>query len=149
MTDQPDAIRTRRAHEFTLNRLFFGDMLLNWFLGVVMTFLPNSVDRILASSPPLLPALAYRVLGIGFLFFAAWQTYEIVKQRLGPPQLVLASVLALIPFVGLAVALVVLGGQLKPLWRAVLWFGDLYMLLLGVWYLILARWLRAEPAAGR
>lgn len=146
MTDQPHTSFARRAHNFTLNRLFAGDMLLNWFLGVVMTFFPRWVDGILAVSPPLLPSIVYRGLGVGFLLFAAWQTYEIVRQRLGPPQLVIAAVLALVPFVGLAVGLVVLGAKVEPLWRGLLWLGDLYMLALGLWYLALARLLRAEAA---
>ena len=30
-------MNARAAHQFTRNRIVFGDMLLNWFLGVVLT----------------------------------------------------------------------------------------------------------------
>ncbi len=130
---------TQAAHDFTLRKLFFGDMLLNWFLGVALAALPGVADRLLSTGPPVLPPVAYRLIGFGFLAFAAWQTSVIVRRRLTPAALAFACLLAEIPVVLLAVALLFMGLPLKPFWRALLWVGNGYMLLLGAWYLFLAR----------
>lgn len=132
----------RRAHEFTLNRLFLGDTILNWFLGVALTFFPNVVDRVLSTAPPMLPPIVYILIGVGFLFYAAWQTMILIRGQMGPSALVFAAVLALIPFLGLTVALVFMGFPLKVGFRILLWVGNIYMLLLGIWYLYLASRLR-------
>lgn len=128
----------RRAHDFTLNQLFLGDTILNWVLGVVLTFFPRGVDRVLSTAPPMLPAIVYTAIGIGFFFYAAWQTVILVRQQMGPPALIFAAVLALIPFLGLTAALVFMGLPLKTGFRILLWVGNIYMLLLGIWYLYLA-----------
>jgi hypothetical protein len=127
-----------RARAFTLDRIVFGDMLLNWFLGAVMLLFPGAVDRLLAATSPLLPSLVYRVVGIGFLLFAAWQTWVVVRHVLGPRQLVFAGILAEVPFLMLTAALVFANFDLKLFWRLVLWVGNIYMLLLGGWYFYLA-----------
>lgn len=138
---------TRRAYDFTLNRLFAGDTILNWFLGALMTFFPRFVDRVLIKDPPMLPAVFYIVVGIIFLAFAAWQSFIVaIQKRLGPPALIFAAVMALVPVVLLTAALVFLALPLKPFWRAVLWVGDVYMLFLGAWYLYLAHRLNQEPS---
>lgn len=138
-----------RAHAYTLERIVFGDMLLNWFLGGVMLLFPGAVDRLLAAATPMLPPAVYRVLGLGFLLFAAWQTWVVVRQTLGPRQLVFAGILAEIPFLALTVALVFLNFDLKPFWRIVLWVGNIYMLLLGGWYFFLAARVGGGRAAAR
>lgn len=135
---------TRRAHAFTLNRVFLGDTILNWFLGAVLTFFPRFVDRVLSFSPPMLPPVFYILLGVIFLGFSAWQTSVLVRQRMGPPALIFAGVMALLPFIGLTAGLLFLDLSLKPLWRVILWIGDIYMLLLGIWYLYLARRVRED-----
>jgi hypothetical protein len=128
-----------KAHAFTVRRIVFGDMLLNWLLGVLLTFLPGWADRALRSGVrTLLPAGAYRVVGVGFLLFAAWQTAVVVRGRMGAPALWFAAFMAEAPVVLLTAALVFLNLPLKPGWRIVLWAGDVYMFLLGLWYVYLA-----------
>lgn len=136
-------MRVEEAKQFTLKRLFFGDMLLNWFLGAVLTLLPAAVDNLLGREP-VLPLLVYRVLGGGFLAFAAWQTWIIVRRDIGPPALIFASAMAEGPVIVLTAALVFMHLPLRPIWRVGLWIGDVYMLLLGVWYAYLARLLLKE-----
>lgn len=137
-------MNVRAAHQFTLNRIVFGDMLLNWFLGVVLTLLPALADSILGRSL-LIPLWLYRLLGLGFLIFAAWQTFHVVRRQLGPGALVFAAWAAEIPVVMLTVALVFLDLPLRTGARIALWVGDLYMLVLGAWYFYLARHL-SRPA---
>jgi hypothetical protein len=86
-------------------RVVFGDMLLNWFLGALLTFLPGIVDQILGSAP-LLPRGVYRVIGILFLAFAAWQTWAHATERTTTTaSLIFAALLALVPVVLLTIAL--------------------------------------------
>ncbi|HEC23211.1 MAG TPA: hypothetical protein ENI95_09875 [Chloroflexi bacterium] len=133
----------KSAWRFTLHRLFFGDMLLNWFLGGLLTFFPSPVDRLMGQAP-LLTMGIYRLIGVGFLAFAAWQTWCIARQRLGPAGLVFAALMAEGPVVLLTIALVFMDFPLRPVARVALWVGDVYMLFLGAWYLFLARWLAKE-----
>lgn len=144
MTTEGAPAFARRAHAFTLNRLFLGDTILNWFLGVVLTFFPRFVDGLLSFDPPMLPTVFYIVLGVIFLGFAAWQTSVVVRQRMGPPALVFAAIMALLPFAGLTFGLVFMDLSLKPLWRTILWIANIYMLLLGIWYLYLASRVRED-----
>jgi hypothetical protein len=127
------------ALQFT-RRLFVGDTILNWFLGVLLVALPAVVDRMLGTQP-LLPPWVYRLVGVGFLGFAAWQTTVMVRRRsFAPGQLIFAALMAEGPVVLLTVALVWMALPLDPVWRIALWIGNIYMLLLGVWYFFLARW---------
>jgi hypothetical protein len=127
-----------RWKAFTLGRLIFGDMLLNWVLGVLFTFLPNLVERVIAVGP-LLPPLIWRVIGVIFLLFAAWQTWIVVRRDIGPVGLILACDMAWVPVVLLTIALVFMAFPLRLWARIALWIGDVYMLFLGAWYLFLAR----------
>lgn len=150
MASAMDAAATRRAHVLTVNRVFLGDTLLNWFLGGVLTFAPGFVDRTLrkAGSPQMLPNLLYMCIGIGFLGYSAWQTLVLWRQRMGASALVFAAVLALVPFVALTLALALLSLPLKQGWRIVLWIGNTYMGLLGLWYLVLEAAMRREGLTG-
>jgi hypothetical protein len=133
----------KAAYHFTLNRLIFGDMILNWFLGIVLALLPGLVDRVLGQAN-LLPFMIYRIIGIIFLGFAAWQTSLVVRKQLRPPDLVFAAGMAEGPVVLLTIALLYMDLPLRPAARIVLWIGDIYMLFLGGWYLFVARWLHRE-----
>ena len=147
MADHPPDEFTRRARNFTLNRLFLGDMLLNWFLGIVLIAFPTFVDRLVgAAGTPIVPLMVYRAIGTIFLLFATWQTVVIARQKLGLAALVFACLMAEVPVVLLTIALVYMDLPLRPVWRAILWVGNGYMLFLGAWYLFLARRLaRAAP----
>jgi hypothetical protein len=137
-----------KAHRFTVRRIFFGDTVLNWFLGALMTFLPGLADRVLRSGAgPLLPPGVYRVIGVIFLLFAAWQTAVLVRGRMGAPALWFAAFMADAPVVLLTAALVYLNLPLRPGWRIVLWVGDVYMFLLGLWYVYLAAAIRKGEVA--
>lgn len=128
-----------QAIHFTHRRLFPGDMVLNYVLGVVMLAAPGLVDSTLGNAP-LLPGLVYRVVGIGFLGFALWQTTIIRKANLTAAALYFAAALALGPVIALTTALL-MDFALKPFWRLVLWAGNVYMLLLTVWYIYVGRWI--------
>ena len=150
MVSLTDAGATRRAHAVTVNQVFLGDTILNWFLGGALTFFPGFVDRTLrkAGSPQMLPNLLYMAIGLGFLGYSAWQTLVLARQRMGAPALVFAALMALVPFVALTLALAVLSLPLKQGWRVVLWVGNTYMGLLGLWYLVLEAAMRREGLGG-
>jgi hypothetical protein len=126
-----------RAREFTYRRLFFGDMVLNWFLGAVLTFAPGLVDDLLGAAS-LLPLPVYRIVGVGFLGFSAWQTWIIARGTIGPWSWIFAAVMAEGPVVLLTFVLLFVDLALRPGWRIVLWVGNVYMFFLGGWYSLLA-----------
>nr|MBN1229184.1 hypothetical protein [Anaerolineae bacterium] len=130
------------ARRFTLKRLFFGDTLLNWFLAFVLIIFPGLVDRVLGRER-LAPPLVYMLIGAGYLLFAAWQTYHVAQSRLGAPALYFAAAMAEGPVVLLTIILL-MALPFRLGWRIVLWIGNIYMLLLGVWYIYVAR-ISPEP----
>jgi hypothetical protein len=134
-----------QAKDFTLHRIIFGDMLLNWLLGVILLLVPGLADQLIGRSP-MLPDWVYRVIGIGFIGFAAWQTWIVRKDEINPPSLIFAALLAEGPVVLLTAALVFGNFPLYLLPKILLWIGNIYMLVLGVWYFYLARWVVARSA---
>ena len=132
------------AHAFTLKKLFFGDTLLNWFIAVVLIGFPKFCDSLLGTAQ-LFPYGYYRVLGVIFLLYAAWQTYIIIKVVLTPEALWFSAILAEVPVALLTIGLVALDLPLKPLWRIILWIANFYMLFLGVWYIFVARLVKSNP----
>lgn len=135
-----------QAKTFTLKRLIFGDMLLNWCLGILFSVFPVPVDRMLGRAP-LLPPIVYRVIGLGFLLFAAWQTWVVIQGDVKPGGLIFAALMAEIPVILLTIALLFMDFELRPGWRIALWVGNVYMLLLGGWYVFLARMLTNQTRA--
>jgi hypothetical protein len=119
-------------------------MVLNWVLGAALTLAPAWVDRLLGYSP-LLPALIYRIIGIIFLAFAGWQTIIVARSKLGTAALLFAAFMALAPVILLTVALVWMDFGLYPVARVMLWAGNVYMFLLGVWYTFVGLWLLRRP----
>ncbi|GAB4479607.1 MAG: hypothetical protein Kow00124_25490 [Anaerolineae bacterium] len=133
-------VTPKQGEWLTHRRLFPADMALNVVLGALMLLAPGTVDRTLGASP-LLPPVVYRVIGAGFLAFAVWQLVMLLRPALKPADLIFAAVMAEGPVVLLTIALLRLPLDLRPAWRVILWIGDVYMLLLGVWYLFVA-WMK-------
>jgi hypothetical protein len=98
-------MEAKQAHWFTVHRIILGDMILNWFLGVVLLVLPEEVDRVIGQAQ-IMPSALYRIIGVCFALFAAWQTWIVRREHIGAPGLIAAALLALIPLVMLTVALV-------------------------------------------
>jgi hypothetical protein len=122
-------------------------MLLNWPLGVALTLLPRWVDAGIGRAA-LLPLLVYRVIGAIFLLFAAWQAWVLSHRTIGPPGLVFAALMSLVPVILLTAALLFMSLPLRPFWRVLLWTGDVYMLFLGTLYLYAAWALGSRAAPG-
>jgi hypothetical protein len=127
------------ALQVTLRYILRGDMYLNGFLSCILLAFPLQIDRAIGQQP-LSPPLVYRVIGLGFLVFALWQVVVVLRGRLDVAALAFAAFMAEAPVVVLTVMLIFMELALRPVWRAVLWIGDGYMLLLGAWYIFLARW---------
>lgn len=128
----------KRLSEFT-KRLFSADAGLNVFLGLLFILFPVWTDQILTRSR-LLPPGIYRVIGAVFLLYAAWQVLVLQKNRVTTRDaLPFAAVMALVPFILLTTALVLADLPLILFWRILLWIGNIYMLLLAVWYVFIAR----------
>src|SRR5206468_8848035 len=97
-------MNVEKAKDFTIHRIIFPDMVLNWFLGIVLLIFPKLVDD-LAGTGPILPVWAYYVMAVLFLIFAAWQVWTIRRNDIREPGLVYAALMAEGPVVVLAMAL--------------------------------------------
>ena len=114
-------------------RLLKGDTVLNVILGVAFMAIPGPVEAALGYGP-LIPFVGWRVIGAIFVLFAAWEYYVTHRPPLSIASLAFASFMALAPVLLLTAALLFLPLPLKVFGRAILWFGDLIMLLLGSYY---------------
>lgn len=132
-----------RAKEFTIHRIIFPDMVLNWVLGIVLLVFPSQIDD-LAGTGPILPKSAYLVMAVLFLVFAAWQVWIIRRDDIREPGLVYAALMAEGPVVALTMALLFWNLPLYPVVRVLLWVGNIYMLFLGAWYFTLAYWISKQ-----
>ena len=128
-----------------VQKIFLGDMLLNWGLGIILTLFSRRADGILMQKS-LFPPTFYLILGVIFLCFALWQTVIFRHKRLtNKTTLIFAAIMSLIPFLILTWALVTFRNHLHDWIEVVLWAGNLYMLLLGAWYLFTAHLLNKYP----
>ena len=123
--------------ELTLQIIRY-DSYLNWFLGVF--FLANPDLFLSFFTPQLqLPYSFWLVLGIGFLLFALWQTFFIIRpNKINACQLQTAAVLAWLPVLALTYLLALMPSIFYPNALLLLWIANIYMLLLGAWYLYLS-----------
>jgi hypothetical protein len=136
-------MNVERAREFTLRRIIFPDMALNYFLAAVLLAIPGVIDDIIGSAP-ILPPLIYRIMGLMFLGFAAWQTWVVRRNIIAEPGLIFAGLLAEGPVIALTLALLFWNVPIYPIPRILLWIGNIYMLFLGAWYFALAYWISKQ-----
>jgi hypothetical protein len=127
-----------RMKALTIRWIITGDMYLNWALGALFAFVPSVAESAI-STGPLLPEPIWRVIGAIFLLFAAWQTWVVRRGKVGAGGLVFASLMALVPVVLLTIGLIFIDFPLRAWARIALWVGNIYMFLLGGWYLYLVR----------
>jgi hypothetical protein len=130
-------MNVERAKDFTIHRIIFPDMVLNWFLGIVLLLVPKWIDDVVGTGP-VLPIPAYYVMAVLFLVFAAWQVWIIRRNDIREPGLIYAALMAEGPVVVLTMALLLWNLPLYPVVRVLLWIGNIYMLFLGAWYFTLA-----------
>lgn len=88
------------------------------------------------ASSSILPSWFYVILGLGFIVFATWQVVVFLKPwTLNVSALRLAAVLAWGPVLLLtAVLLSPLAQTMYRVSKILLWIGNGYMLVLGMWY---------------
>jgi hypothetical protein len=134
-------MKINKLKEFTLNKIIFYDMILNFFLGFGFIFFYKNFEKLI-SPEKVLPVLIWRLIGIGFIFFAGWQTKVLSKKNINSKELIFASLMALIPVIMLSYALIFMNFNLYLWSRIVFWIGNIYMLILGSWYMFLAIKLR-------
>lgn len=111
--------------------VFRFDTILNWVIGVGLIVM--NVDALLMQNPPVIAGWIYRVLGILYLGFAGWQTFN-AKNTNSPATLRFAFWMVVIPVVFMGWALIAFHAQLKPTARIILWIAEFYMVLLSGWY---------------
>ena len=60
--------------------IVIGDTLLNWFLGIMLLILPYKMQAFFTSSV-LFSLLIWKIIGLGFIAFASYQVYSLLKRR--------------------------------------------------------------------
>lgn len=115
-------------------RIIRGDNVINWVLGTALILAPDFFNRLLFGQEVLSHWL-YIVLGVGFIWFAAWQVETFLNpEELEKPALRFSALLAWGPVLALTIILLSLGERMILFSKIVLWLANLYMLLLGIWY---------------
>lgn len=121
--------------EKTTKKIVVADMWLNWIIGGTATFLPFQFSSWL-SQDPILPAIVYVLIGVGFLLFAYWQ-WGLLRSgdKFLAKDLKFSAWLAIGPVVLLTIVLFLpIAAKLHLISRIVLWIADVYMLMLAGWY---------------
>jgi hypothetical protein len=127
-------------------RWFVADTALNWIIAAAMLVSPDAIEALIANAQLLTPGI-YRILGAGFLIFAAWQTVTIRRGTIATRSTMrIAAAMALLPAVLLAAGLCGLTLPLRSWARHVLWVAVAYMLLLGSLYAVVYLRLASKEA---
>ena len=122
-----------KASQLTFS-IIRGDNVVNWALGTSLILVPDFFNRIFFGHE-VLSHWIYIVVGLGLVWFAAWQVETFLKpQKLEVTTLRFSAIMAWLPVLALSAALLGLGRRMLVLSQVVLWIADLYMLLLGGWY---------------
>lgn len=124
-------------------RILFYDMWLNIALGIVLVAAPGPLESVLGDGP-LIPFIAWRIMGLLFLGYAAWEWFAIRNAPLSALDVAFACIMALVPVVLLAAALLFLDVPLNTLGWILLWFADIFMLVLGSYYAFVVWRIRRE-----
>jgi hypothetical protein len=124
----------QRAFEITMKVIFPVDNVVNWLLAAALVLAPITFEQFI-TRVPLLPAIVYRIIGAGFVVFALWQDWILMRKRRALMDMWVAGVLAILPAIALTVALIAFEQFLHPGALTGLWVGNVYMIVLGVWYL--------------
>ena len=111
--------------------IFLADTILNWLVGLALLLIP--FDSLIMLNPPVIAVWVYRLIGLGYLGFALWQTIN-HKNSAAPKVLLFAFWMVFLPTLFMAWALIAFHHQLHPIARILLWIGELYMFILCGWY---------------
>lgn len=111
--------------------IFLADTILNWLVGLALLLIP--FDSLIMLNPPVIAGWVYRLIGLGYLGFALWQTIN-QKNSTAPKVLLFAFWMVVLPTLFMAWALIAFHHQLHPIARILLWIGELYMFILCGWY---------------
>ncbi|MBN2422925.1 hypothetical protein JXB41_06885 [Candidatus Woesearchaeota archaeon] len=122
----------KKTLESYTKKIIVLDNLINWFIGIALLFFTR-FSRGLLSENMFFPMIFWKGLGLVFLVFAAWQDYTIAK-GISKTDYRFASVMAILPVIGLSYALLFMDLGLFYYTEIALWLGNIYMAVLGAWY---------------
>lgn len=121
-------------HQKITFRIIKVDNVVNWILGLSLILVPDFFNRLFFGHE-ILSHWIYIAVGLGLVWFAAWQVETFLKpKKLEVTTLRFSAILAWLSVLALSAALFGLGGRMLLVSKIMLWLADLYMLLLGVWY---------------
>jgi len=116
-------------------RFFIFDTLVNYGLGILFIFFFKQTGSFV-SDAEILPDYVWIGMGVGLLLFGIWQTFVLVTKSFVPKNRLISCILSWSCFIALTFALLFMGFSIKTLPNILIWTGNLYMLFLGVIYLI-------------
>jgi len=130
-----------QAQEFTWKVIRF-DNVINWVLGISLILVPDFFNRIFFGHE-VLSHWIYIVIGVGLIWFAAWQTDNFLKRKkLARETLRFAAALSWLSAIVLTFVLISsLQARVILFSKIILWLADVYMLLLGGWWW----WMADQP----
>jgi hypothetical protein len=87
------------------------------------------------SMETLLPIYLWIIIGAIFLVFAWWQTYVLIKNKFNRFTRLFGFITAWLSVLVLTYALVFMNFNLYMEARLIIWVGNIYMFILGIFYL--------------
>jgi len=116
--------KKKSLKKFT-KKIIVGDTFLNWFLGFMLVFYPYQMQAFFTSSV-LFKLIVWRILGAGFILFAAFQTYHVFT-KINKFYYLVAMWAAIIPVLILTIYLFKFNDLLYQIPKIIAWTGNIYM----------------------
>lgn len=135
-----------RSREITF-QLIRADNVINWVAGISLILVPDFFNKLLFGQE-VVSHWIYITLGVGLIWFAAWQVENFLKEtKLEVTTLRFSAALSWGPVLVLTLFLLSsLGSQVLLFTTIFLWLVDIYMLLLGGWYWWMAEQIKEDQA---
>ena len=118
--------------------IFSLDALVNIVIGFIFLFLSEKAEVFIFGGR-VFPHYVWIVIGAGFLYFAYWQIRSMAKGKMEKKALIFALVMEWAPAFAVTLILIIPVLSLAVNGRLILVIGDIYMMLLGAYYLWLIR----------
>jgi hypothetical protein len=127
-------MRDKQVKRTIAYRFFVFDTYFNWGLGILFLFFYKNAENWM-SMETLLPIYLWIIIGAIFLVFAWWQTYVLIKNKFNRFTRLFGFITAWLSVLVLTYALVFMNFNLYMEARLIIWVGNIYMFILGIFYL--------------
>ncbi len=116
-----------------IRTIIFLDNLLNWFMSILLVFLPNKLIFFFLEDNPY-PVIYWQIFGAGFMLFCIYQDILLIRGSIHDVDFKILSFFAIWPVIGLTYALLFMDLNFYLIPKVLAWIGNLYMVVLAALY---------------